>query len=190
MELTTKIIIGAVVLGGTAVVLWPSSASAATKPPPAGATLDLSQVRDVQRGLIAVGYSVGSAGADGWFGVDTAAAVRKFMGGSSGQITNTFRSKLATALRAKGYNVSNETGPTLDKTTGPTHGGVAVTGGMGALMGKAWSALTGAVTGAAKTAGQAGGALVGRCACMQPYDAGPALLAGQKAGMRRAAGRG
>ncbi len=191
MELTTKIIIGALALGGTAVILWPSSASAANaenrKPPPAGATLDLSAVRDVQKGLIALGDSVGSTGADGYFGVDMAAAVRKFMGGTSGQITDAFRSKLATALRAKGFVISKETGPLLDKTTGPSHGGVAVSGigsgaGVSALVGKCWDALTGKASGATKTAG----ALVGKCACMKPYDAGPAITGAR---LRHGAGR-
>jgi peptidoglycan hydrolase-like protein with peptidoglycan-binding domain len=157
MELTTKIIIGAAALGVTGFLLWPSPASAsaaANKPPPAGASLDLSQVRDVQKGLNGVGYSVGTYGADGLFGPDTAAAVRKFNqdhgGPSSGQITDAFRAKLATALRAKGYNVTKETGPLLDKMTGPVHGGTLVTGVTGLM-----------------------GAIVGACVGRRRYMGGP-----------------
>ena len=188
MELTTKIIIGALALGGTAVLLWPSPAGAAQKPPPIGTTLDLSQVRDVQRGLIALGYQVGASGADGWFGSDTVAAVRKFSvehgGPSSGQITDAFRARLATALRAKGYGVSKETGPLVDKTTGPTHGGVSVTG----VVSGVWNAFTGAVTSPIKAVKTAG-VLVGRCACLEPYDAGPSLADAAMAGARRRRGR-
>lgn len=182
MELTTKIIIGAAALGGAAILLWPSKAGASGLPPAGtsiphggqsigvkpGQVFDLSQVKDVQKGLVTCGVSVGPDGVDGWFGKNTAAAVRKFStsngGADSGQITNAFRALLATCLKAKGFNVTVATGPTLDRTTGPTHGGALVTGvvdGVGAI-----------VSGV--------GSFVGRAFSSHAYAGGPILQVGPK----------
>ncbi len=106
----------------------PKSATPAKDVPKAGETIDISTVKGVQKGVIALGFSVGSTGADDKYGPNTAAGVAKASvslgGANSGIINNAFRALLAKALRAKGYTVIGETGPTFETTatysSGPT----------------------------------------------------------------------
>jgi len=87
-----------------------------------GETIDIGPVKGIQKGLITLGYDVGSSGADDKWGANTSSAVLKFSsdngGAKAGIVNDAFRVLLAKALRDKGFIVTG------DAAGGPVYGEV------------------------------------------------------------------
>ncbi len=85
-----------------------------------GETIDIGPVKGIQKGLITLGYDVGSSGADDKWGANTSSAVLKFSsdndGAKAGVVNDAFRVLLAKALRNKGFIVTG------DAAGGPVYG--------------------------------------------------------------------